>query len=52
LYERRRGAFAANEKAAAELVGKAFASASPADDAAWVLVANAILNLNEVITRE
>lgn len=58
LYERRQAAFADDD--AATLLGEAEADAAVASDAtdtaadraAWVMVANALLNLNEAITRE
>jgi hypothetical protein len=55
LYKRRRAAFAADSPAACALLGaphEEINSADAADQAAWVLVANALLNLNEAITRE
>jgi len=56
LFERRRSAFAADSPAARELLGETEKAAASDDElasrAAWVLVANALLNLNEAITRE
>ncbi|MGD9720194.1 MAG: DUF1553 domain-containing protein [Pirellulales bacterium] len=63
LYERRRTALAADPRAAAALVRPSAVKTNEADAleaadddlaarAAWVLVANTLLNLNEAITRE
>jgi hypothetical protein len=55
LYERRRSALAADPAAAAGLLGETSGDLEPAalaERAAWVLVANALLNTSEFITRE
>jgi hypothetical protein len=52
LLERRTSAFAADPKAAALLAGDDVPPGESAQRAAWVLVANTILNTNEFITRE
>lgn len=55
LYERRRAGFLADSRSARQLLLEADEDASPeslAEQAALVLVANTILNLNETITRE
>jgi cytochrome c553 len=56
LFERRRSALASDLPAARELLGEAAKDVASDDElpshAAWVLVANALLNLNEAITRE
>jgi len=53
LFVRRRSEFAASPQSAAELLADSLGDDSArAELAAWVLVANAILNLNEFITRE
>lgn len=56
LFERRRSALAADLPAARELLGEAAKDVTSDDElasrAAWVLVANTLLNLNEAITRE
>jgi hypothetical protein len=56
LYERRLAAFAQSPQAAGELLlapaENEPANDSLADQAAWVALANTILNLNEFITRE
>ena len=55
LFERRRHAFEADRPQAVALMGGDDSSASAAivaDRAAWVLISNTILNLNEAITRE
>ena len=40
------------EAAARVLKGYAIAGVDPAEQAAWTLVANALLNLDEALTRE
>ncbi len=52
LLEKQRAAFEANEAEARALVVDPVPGVAPAEQAAWVQVARALLNLDEFITRE
>jgi len=53
LFAKEKNRYAADPQAASAVVGKLMPSgATPADAAAWVVVASTILNLDEIINRE